>query len=725
MGQRIRFYLTLLLIGLFCAPAVHADEGMWLPSLIGSRIKDMRSKGAKLTAEDIYSVNRASLKDAVVLFGRGCTGEVVSDQGLLLTNHHCGYAQIQSHSSVEHDYLTDGFWAMSREEELPNPGLTVSFLVRMEDVTDRVKAGLDTVAYERRAALLRKNIEAVEKQATEGTHYTAAVEPFYSGNQYFLFVSEVFQDVRLVAAPPSSIGKFGGDTDNWMWPRHTGDFSIFRIYADENNQPAPYSKDNVPYRPKKHFTISTRGVKEGDFTLVYGCPGTTRQFITSDAVDFVLNYSNPAKIGLRTMRLDVISAAQERDPAIRIAYASKHANIANAWKKWQGESLGLKRLGTIAKKQEFERRFASWAADKPIYAGVLDRLHEEYDGLLEYAFARDYYNEAFGGVELMLAAKQLSDAWPESRKSSDGTLSGSSRKVPYAKVVETMQQFYKDYSPAIDREIAGRMFTEYLNHVPERFVPQQLTDEVRRHGGVEPYVAWLFDHSTLASAEKFRTLAADSVAVVALVTTDPAIALYRSFENMYRKEIQPSYTKHNARIDSLYSIYVQGQREFQPERDFFPDANLTLRVAYGQVAGYSPADGELHLPVSTLDGIIAKDDPNVYDYDIPQRLRDLYAAKDYGRWAVNMGTKREPFYTVPVCFIATNHTTGGNSGSPVLNGRGELIGINFDRTWLSTMSDIEFDPAMCRNIALDIRYLLFVVDKVGGAGYLLDEMTLK
>ena len=672
-----RFLISIVAL-LSATGALVADEGMWLPSLIGERIKDMQAKCFELTAEDTYSVNQAALKDAVVLFGRGCSGELVSAEGLLLTNHHCGYGQIQYHSSVEHDYLTNGFWAMNRSEELPNPGLTVSFLQRMEDVTARIEAG--------------ETVKEIVAEAEEGGKYSASVESLYYNNKFYLFVYQVYRDVRLVGAPPSSIGKFGGDTDNWMWPRHTGDFSIFRIYADKNNQPADYSPENVPYTPKRHFTISTAGAEEGGFTFVYGFPGTTREYVTSDFVDYTLNHSNPAKIHLRTLRLDIISAAQEKDAATRIMYASKHANIANAWKKWQGESLGLARRKTVEKKQAYEARFEQWAAGTE-YEGVLGQLHDKYADLLPYAISRDYFLEAVYAIELMGFA------------------------TPRRINAENIEANYKDYLPTIDRAIAVEMLREFSQNVAPEFTPEWFSAKLAECGSVENFVEWLFSNSRLTSAEALRGAREEGYNF----ESDPAVAMRKAFDELYKERIEGQYASLNREITELYKTYMRGQMAFEPERSFYPDANLTLRVAYGSVAGYEAADGVYHKPYTTLDGIIEKDNPNIYDYDIPQSLRNIYASKDYGRWGVELNGH----YTVPVAFLAKNHTTGGNSGSPILNGRGELLGINFDRTWLSTMSDLDYDPEICRNISVDIRYVLFVIDKVGGASWLLEEMTIK
>ncbi len=655
--------LLLVLCTLLALPAL-ADEGMWLPSLIQSRIKEMRAKGFRLSAEDIYSINKASMKDAVVSFGGFCTGELISDRGLVLTNHHCGYNAIQALSSVDHDYLTYGFWAMSPAEELPAEGLFVRFLVRMEEVTDRIAAG-------------ETPDEIIARATAEGKGYRASIEQMYYGNQQFLFVYRQYDDVRLVGTPPSSIGKFGGDTDNWIWPRHTGDFSLFRIYAGADNEPAAYAPDNVPYRPRHHFPIDVSGIEEGDFTMIYGFPGSTQQYILADAVDYIQKCSDPVKIAIRTARLDLMGAAQQSDPALRIFYAARHAIIANPWKKWQGEVLGLERLRTAERKRAYEQAFEAWAADKPAYRTVVADMKQEYQRIIPIFFNLEVLSETLGTLPMPYPTAEREDPLFEARRPTERAL---------------WQLALNEYAELCRGE-------RQLSAVREG---------IARWGSPDAYADHLF------------TLAADDPQQAELAELKQAI---RTDIDTLRNQLGLKVVRnlHSARLNDLYAVYLRGLQEWDRERAFFPDANSTLRVAYGSVAGYEYADGEYHKPLTTLDGIIAKDDPTIYDYDIPQRLRDLYASKEYGRW----GTWIDGRYTVPVCFLATNQTTGGNSGSPVLNGRGELIGLNFDRTWRSTMSDLEFDPTICRNIAVDIRYVLFVIDRVGGAGYLLDEMTLR
>lgn len=692
-----------LTLGIFAETTASADEGMWLPSLISERIGDMQSKGFRLSAEDIYSVNQASLKDAVVLFGRGCTGEVVSAEGLLLTNHHCGYGQIQKHSSVEHDYLRDGFWALTRNEELPNKGLTVSFLERMEDVTSRVLEGVTPALTEsKRDSIVKANTVRLVKEATsEGRGLRATVESLYYGNQYFLFLYREYSDVRLVGAPPSSIGKFGGDSDNWMWPRHTGDFSIFRIYADKDNNPAEYSEDNVPYTPKKFFKISLGGVQEGDFTFVYGFPGRTQEYIMSEGVRYVSEVSDPAKIALRTMRLDIQRKYMSQSQKVRIQYSSKTAGVANAWKKWQGEMKGINRLGTVEAKREYEKRFAEWAAGTE-YSTILPRLDSLYRALEPYTFAKEYYSETAATVELCRFAASVAQEIARGDNESAASMS---------------EAFFKDYCLSIDKESFVATMSAFVKDVPAKFHPEYMEGELARYGSVAKWADALFGESVFADAEKVAKLeAADSLAM----RSDPAVRFANEFRKWYGSDVYPYERRLNQEITLLYRDYMRGQMAFEPEKSFFPDANLTLRVAYGSIAGYAPADGVYYEPVSTLEGIMEKDNPEIFDYNIPQRLRDIYAAKDYGQWAISMANGKK---TVPVCFIATNHTSGGNSGSPVINKDGNLIGLNFDRVWEGTMSDIVFDPDYCRNISLDIRYVLFTIDKLAGASHLLNEMV--
>ena len=664
--MKMRNTLIALLAAAALLPSARADEGMWLPMLISQRIEHMHEKGFTLDAEDIYSINQASLKDAVVLFGGGCTGEVVSPEGLLFTNHHCGYSQIQKHSSVEHDYLKDGFWALDRSDELPNPGLSVMFLEYMQDVTSELSSATD------RQAAIDSLVTSAE---AAGKGLSASVEEFYYGNQYFLFVYKEFRDVRLVGAPPSSIGKFGGDTDNWMWPRHTGDFSIFRIYAGPDNEPAGYSEDNVPYRPKKYFKIATGGVQEGDFTFIYGFPGSTREYVTSDEVRYIGEISDPAKIALRTMRLEIMKKYMDSSQDLRIRYSSKYANVSNAWKKWQGEAGGIARNGTVEEKEAYEARFAEWAAGTR-YEGLLDRLDSLYKVLEPLNFAREYTSETALALELPKFATAYCYASEEDR-------------------AQLAEDFYKDWWLPVDKECFIALMDAYSKDVPAEFRPACFDSSLVRYGSIPAWADAVFGGG-LSKGE------------LSDAANDPAYAFRKAFTEHYNNVLLPEHLRISDEITALYKDYMQGQMEFEPEKAFYPDANLTLRVAYGNVAGYSPSDGVYYKPVSTLTGIMEKDNPEIFDYDVPQKLRELYATGLYD--------------DMPVCFIATNHTSGGNSGSPVIDADGNLIGLNFDRVWEGTMSDIAFDPAFCRNICLDIRYLLFVVDKVCGAGALLNEL---
>ena len=698
-----------ILLAIFIMPSVvFADEGMWIPMLLGRNEADMQRAGMHISAKDIYDINNACLKDAVVLFGSGCTGEYVSDQGLMLTNHHCGYSFIVRHSTVANDYLTQGYWASSREQELPCPGLTVTRLVRMEDVTDKVLDGVsDSDDEQTRAQKTEANIEKITTQAVAGTHYKAVIKPFYYGNQYFMYINEVFTDVRLVGAPPSNIGKFGGDTDNWMWPRHTGDFSMFRVYADKDGKPADYDKNNVPYRPLKHLTISLKGVDEGDFTFVFGYPGTTKRYVTHDEVDLAANAENPVRIALRDIRLKHYKAAMEQSPKQRLRYASKVASIANGWKKWQGESLGIARLKGVEQKKEQEKAFRKWAKDKPLYANVLDELERNYATLRPVEVEWTYFNEAVMASDFMSRAYTL---WRMKRVFEPSDLTALANKI-----ISSNESYFDDFAErsAVDKAIYIETLVKMWNDGYVNY--PKAGDEKAMRKKLEA----IYSKSILNNRAKLEMVLRDiKPGKVDKLMDDPAVELFdKLYADSYSNNKAAAYNDSKESISRLMRLYVKGQMEMYADSNFFPDANLTLRVAYGHVQGFTPLDGLYYKPYTTLDGIMQKENPDIYDYVVEPRLKELWTKKDYGRYANAKGE-------LPVAFIATNHTTGGNSGSPVLNADGQLIGINFDRCWEGTMSDLLFDPDYCRNISLDIRYCLFLIDKFANARHLVDEMTI-
>jgi hypothetical protein len=718
----IRLITTIVLITLFLGQ-VQAREGMWIPILLEKyNMADMQERGFELSAEDIYSINQASMKDAVVIFGGGCTGGLISPEGLLITNHHCGYSVIQKHSSISNDYLTDGFWARSREEELINPDLKATFLRRMEDVTDRVLFGVeDTMSMEERMKMIAVNIDSIKNEAVQGNHYSARVESFYHGNQYFLFINEVFTDVRLVGAAPSSIGKFGGDTDNWMWPRHTGDFALFRIYADAQNRPADYASDNQPYEPLHHFPISLEGVAEGDFTMVLGYPGSTHQYVPSYHLEMLKETVYPKLIAVRDAKLDVMTYYIEQDRAVRIQYAAKNASLSNAWKRWKGEIKGLDKLNAIHKKKTNEAAFTVWVHEDPVRTEKYGSLLEAYAGIYknysEYRLGRDYLLEFIGrsGLELIRLAGSFNrlENLLDDEKIDESLITQEKEKLK-----EEVEKHFKDYFLPIDRDITHILFEQVRQELSERFQPLfYSTIDGKFNGDNSAFVSNLFETSVFTTAESVNDFINNLTPKnVTLLKKDPAFMVFNDLRDLYYNTVHTGYEKLNVQLDSLDRIYMQALQEFDTEKVFYSDANFTLRVSYGQVKGYEPRDAVYYDYYTTLDGIMEKDNPDIYDYDVPVRLKELHAAKDYGVY--------EKDGTVPVCFIATNHTTGGNSGSPVVNKKGELIGVNFDRAWEGVMSDLMFNPDQCRNISVDMRYVLFIVDKFANAGYLIDEMTI-
>lgn len=710
------FVLTFSLVTLFAK----ADEGMWLPILLEQlNIEDMQARGFKLTAEDIYSINKSSMKDGVVLFGGGCTGEVISNEGLILTNHHCGSSTINGLSSLDNNYLRDGFWATNKNGELPAPGLSVTFIISMHDVTDSIIPYLDNNMSEAtRAAIIKQLSFKLEKQFTKNTHYDAQVKPFYYGNAFYLFITEKFTDIRLVGAPPFSVGDFGGETDNWIWPRHTGDFSLFRIYANIDNNPADFSEDNVPFKPRFSFPISIKGVKEGDFTMVYGFPGRTQEYLPAAAVDLTVNSTNPNRIACRDKRTSIMNSYMVGNDTVTLMYASKIRSISNAYKKWSGEMIGLKANDAVAKKEAFENKFQQWANthEGKDYRYLLSNIDTVYRQYKDYAELVDYTTEAFFAVELMNFVSNYNTI---AGLLQTDTVSTAKLQQEAKNLSARSSGFFKNYYQPIDRVMFATMMQLYAEKVDQSLQSPYFKSEAAKYN--YNYKAWsdaVFAKCVFAEEGKLnKALQKFNAKKGKKLLSDPAYKLYAEVSTLYNSQLKANVTPINEKINILIRDYMKAQMLMQKDKDFYPDANLTLRVAYGNVKGYNARDAVYYNYSTTDAGLEQKYIPGDEEFDMPKKLVTLLHENNFGRYANEDGA-------LPIAFIATNHTTGGNSGSPVINGNGELIGINYDRVWEGTMSDIMFDMDRCRNISLDIRYTLFIIEKFAGASNIISELNI-
>jgi hypothetical protein len=699
-----KLHLGLFLLSFF---SIQAKEGMWIPSVLSAVYDDMQAAGIQLTEEDLYSVNQSSLKDAIVLFDGGCTGEIISNEGLMLTNHHCGFDYIQFHSSLQHDYLKNGFWAMNRSEELICEGLSVVFVVRMDDVTMRMRDGIkEGMSMMEMDALLLKNKKIVEEEyKTKHPKLGLQIKAFNYGNQYFAIVTKSYNDVRFVGAPPSEIGKFGGDTDNWVWPRHTGDFSMFRIYADKNNEPAGYSKDNVPFKPSHFLPVNLGGVKEGDFSMVYGFPGRTDHLLTSYAVDFVMNQSNPMRIDFRDQTIAVLEGKMRSSDALRIKYAAKQSDVANAWKKWKGQQIGLVNFEAIAQKQKFESEFSEKTKQKEflMYGDILPNLKTNIELMNPYSMASAKFVEYFYyGPELYKFSYRFNDLI----ENYDTLKANGKLKASIDDLKKGARLFYKDFDLETEKAIFTKLHPLYT-----------VKYGTLNSGSSVSTTTIVYDKSVYRdSTILFKLLDKLGKGSIKKMKSDYFYLNAMNMMNDFNNNVRPKLAEYQKQVDFYMHQYTSAMMKMFPS-DYWSDANSTLRISFGKVDGSEPRDGEVYKYFTTADGILDKNATRNPDFELNDRLKSLLSKREYGQYAENG--------ELHVCYTGSNHTTGGNSGSPALNAKGELTGINFDRSWESTMSDIMYNPNICRNIMVDIRYVLWVVDVYAGAGYLLNEMSLR
>jgi len=696
--------IIILSIFSFKGILIFGHEGMWIPSLLKVIEGQMKSDGLEISAEDIYSINNSSLKDAIVHFGGGCTAEVVSKQGLILTNHHCGYSQIQQHSSLENNYLKDGFWAMSKSEELTNPGLTATFIVSIKDVTNEVFKDTINLSPLEFKKVISKNIKNIQNQGGNQPNYNYVVKPFFYGNKYYLITSKTYKDVRLVGAPPSSMGKFGGDTDNWVWPRHTCDFSVFRIYANQENEPAEISENNIAYNAPVALDVKVSGVKENDFSMVFGFPGKTEQYLTSNAVDNYINIILPARIEMRKNSLKHIDASMDLSESNFIKYASKQSRISNAYKKWIGQDIGLRKKQAVNKKRSQEKK---WVEKNPSNQFLLDKLFTLEEQKIKYQLAYSLFIELwYYGPEIIRFSNSI-----EKLKGAEEFESKIKNKQ------KNSVSYFKNYDSNVDKEVFKSLIPIYLKHLEDDLEDPLMISALQKFDNENLFVDNLFEKSKLTNLEStLKVLNSNKKSFVKYLEKDPVVDFASNLYNHFLNNILPQYRKLEEEHQILMGKYLKSLMESYPERSFFSDANSTMRLTYGKVEGSKPRDGMSYDWFTTIDGIIDKYNTGEADFKIPSRLQNLYDEKNYGRYGDNG--------TLNICFLGSNHTTGGNSGSPALDSKGQLIGINFDRTWESTMSDVLFDENICRNIMVDIRYVLWVIDIYAGAGHLVNEMNL-